>query len=195
LRGEAGAGFTAVELLLALALVATLAGIAVPLTTTAMDDVRTTAAVRYIAGRIVDARVDALRRSTRVALRFESTGPSYVIATYADGNQNGVRTAEIADGTDPLLSRGEPLEHHFAGVRFALAAGVPDLDGVRQGNESDGVRVGAARILTLSPDGTATPGTLYVRGARGQCAVRVLGATGRTRIFKYHAGAGEWMVK
>ncbi len=33
----------------------------------------------------------------------------------------------------------------------------------------------SSRILTLSPDGTATPGTLYVHGSRSQYAVRVLG--------------------
>ena len=189
------AGFTAVELLLGLALVATLAGIAIPLATAGLDEIRTAAAAQYLAGRIVEARVDALRRSARVGLRFEPAGASYVIATYVDGNQNGIRTSEIADGTDPRLSRGERLDHHFAAVRFALAAGVPDLDGLRQAAESDGVRLGAARILTLSPDGTATSGTLYLRGARGQYAVRVLGATARTRTFKYHAGAGEWIAR
>jgi type II secretory pathway pseudopilin PulG len=194
-RLGAAAGFTAVELLLGLAVVAVLAGIGIPLATAGLDEIRTAAAARYLAGRIVETRLDALRRSARVGLRFEPAGQSYVIATYADGNQNGIRTAEIADGTDPLLSRGERLDHHFAGVRFALAAGVPDLDGLRQAVESDGVRLGATRILTLSPDGTATSGTLYVRGARGQYAVRVLGATARTRTFRYHAGAGEWIVR
>ena len=182
-------------MLLTLAVTATLVGIAVPLATTGLDEVRTAAAARYLASRIAEARIDALRRSARVALRFEPAAPTYVIATYADGNQNGVRTAEIADGTDPPLSRGARLSDQFAGIRLALAPGVPDLDGQRDAAESDGVRCGPARILTVSPDGTATSGTLYVRGTRGQYAVRVLGATGRTRVFRYHAGAGAWIVR
>ena len=48
--------------------------------------------------------------------------------------------------------------------------------------------IGPAKILTMSPDGTATSGTLYLRGARSQYAVRVLGATGRTRVLKYDRG-------
>jgi hypothetical protein len=57
------------------------------------------------------------------------------------------------------------------------------------------VRIGAARILTMSPDGTATSGTLYVQGRRAQYAVRVLGATGRTRVFKYDTGARTWISR
>ncbi len=36
----------------------------------------------------------------------------------------------------------------------------------------------------MSADGTATSGTLYVRGRKGQYAVRVLGVTGRTRMLQ-----------
>ena len=152
-------------------------------------------AARYLAGRLMATRLDAVQRSTRVALRFEASDGDYAVATYADGNRNGVRTREIADGTDPALLAGERLGEHFAGVRFGLGPGVPDLDGVREVDPSDGVRVGSARILTLSPDGTATSGTLYIRGRRGQYAVRVLGATARTRMFQYHAGAGAWIAR
>jgi hypothetical protein len=45
----------------------------------------------------------------------------------------------------------------------------------------------------VSPDGTATSGTLYVQGSRAQYAVRVLGATGRTRVLKYERGSGAWV--
>jgi hypothetical protein len=82
-----------------------------------------------------------------------------------------VRTAEIASGTDPFVTSPEFLGQRFADVQFGLAAGVPDLDGARQGNDGDGVRIsGSSRILTLGPDGTGTSGTLYLRGPRGQYA-------------------------
>lgn len=196
IRGaRADAGLTVVELLFSLAIVATVLGIAIPQTMSAMDEMRTAMAARYLAGKIVGARLDAVQRSTRVALRFEPADGDYTFATYADGNHNGVLTAEIASGTDPPLSRRQRLGDDFANVRFGLAAGVPDLDGTRQLEDGDGVRIGSAGILTLSPDGTATSGTLYIRGRRGQYAVRVLGATARTRIFQYHSGAREWIAR
>ena len=203
----AGAGFTTIELLMSVAIVATLMGMAIPLTTSALDEMRTAMAARYLAGRILGARVDALQRSTRVGLRFEPSLPSaapigpeigdidYTVASYADGNRNGIRTAEILDGTDPLISASEHLSDHFPTVHFGLAAAVPDLDGVRQFDGGDGVRIGSPKILTLSPDGTATSGTLYVRGRQAQYAVRVLGATARTRVFRYQRGANRWVSR
>ena len=71
----------------------------------------------------------------------------------------------------------------FPGVHFELMPGVPDADG-EGGTGEDGVRIGSARLLTMSADGTATSGTLYIRGRRGQYAVRVLGVTGRTRMLQ-----------
>jgi hypothetical protein len=156
---------------------------------------RTAMAARYVAGRLMMTRLEALQRSTCVALRFEPAGGDYIFAAYVDGNRNGVRTADIANGTDAALNVGERLAHQFPDVQFRLAAGVPDLEGVRAPNDSDGVRIGSAQILTLSPDGTATSGTLYIRGRKGQYAVRVLGATARTRVFQYHAGAAAWIAR
>lgn len=59
----------------------------------------------------------------------------------------------------------------------------------------DGVRIGTSRMLTLGPDGTATSGTLYVQGRKGQYAIRVLGATGRTRVLRFDAGARQWVSR
>ena len=56
------------------------------------------------------------------------------------------------------------------------------------------VRFGSGTTLTVSPLGTATGGTIYLRGRGGhQAAVRVFGATGRVRVLTFEAGAGEWV--
>ena len=190
-----GAGFLLIELLLCVAISATFLGIAVPLATSALDEMRTAMAARYVAGRILAARLDALQRSTCVGFQFEASGSDYSFATYVDGNQNGIRTTEIASGIDPIGLMGERLGDRFSGVRFGLAESVPDLDGVRQLTDSDGIRVGSPRILTLSPDGTASSGTVYIRGSRAQYAVRILGATARTRVFQYQRGADRWVLR
>lgn len=192
-RFHAG-GFTLIELLLAIALAIVLAGMALPLTASAIDELRTAAAARYLAARIMQGRMDAIRRSTAVALRFELSDPDYAFVPYADGNGNGVRTADIRRGADPPVGSPQQLGHNFPGVRFGLMADLPDVDGGPSGG-TDGVRIGAARLLTLSPNGTATSGTLYVQGRRAQYAVRVLGATGRTRVLKYDTGAGTWISR
>jgi prepilin-type N-terminal cleavage/methylation domain-containing protein len=188
-------GFTVLEMLLAISIVVTAAAIAVPLTADALDEIRTAMAARYLEGRIVDARMHAVKRAGRVGLRFEPAAGDYRFAEYLDGNGNGIRTAEIAAGIDPEFAPARRIGEHFPGVRFGLRAGVPDVDGARSAGDSDGVRIGASRILSLGPDGTATAGTLYLRGRRSQYAVRVLGATGRTRVLRYDAGVDEWITR
>lgn len=187
------AGFTLLELLLAVAVAATLTGIAVPAISHALDDFRTGMAARYLASRIRSARMDAVKRAAAVAIKIEPGSPDYSLTLYADGNGNGVRTADIVRGLDPPLTAPERLGDHFPGVRFGLLEGLIDLDGGASGSE--GVRIGAARILTLGPDGTATPGTLYVSGRRAQYAVRVLGTTGRTRVLWYRTGDRTWITR
>jgi hypothetical protein len=61
------------------------------------------------------------------------------------------------------------------------------------GTGNDGVRIGTAGILSMISDGTATSGTLYIRGRRRQYAVRVLGVTGRTRVLQYSPGDRSWI--
>jgi prepilin-type N-terminal cleavage/methylation domain-containing protein len=192
-RIKAG-GFTLIELLLAVALTTVLVGIAVPLGGDAIDELRTAAAARYLAGRITANRMEAISRSRAIALRFQPSTPDYQFAAFVDGNGNGVRSAEITGGVDPPVGTPRRLSDDFPNVHFGLEIGSPDVDGVRNAS-ADGVRVGASRILTVSPDGTSSSGTLYVQGRRAQYAVRVLGATGRTRVLKYDTGARTWISR
>jgi hypothetical protein len=47
--------------------------------------------------------------------------------------------------------------------------------------------------LTFSPIGTATSGSLYVRGPRSaQYVIRIFGETGRTRTLKFDARTRQW---
>jgi type II secretory pathway pseudopilin PulG len=189
-RGACGA--TVVEILFALALIATMAGLAIPVVGGAIDEVRTATAARYVAGRIGATRLDAVRRSRAVALRFQPSGEDYMFAPYGDGNGNGVRSTEIQQGVDLALGPFERLRDKFPGIRFELGEGLPDADG-RTGTGEDGVRIGTAQILTMSADGTATSGTLYIRGRAKQYAVRILGVTGRTRMLQYQPANRSWI--
>jgi prepilin-type N-terminal cleavage/methylation domain-containing protein len=187
-------GFTLIELLLAVALTTIFVGIALPIGGDTIDDLRTAAAARYLAGRIAASRMDAISRSRAVALRFQVSAADYEFASFVDGNGNGIRTAEIGAGIDFPVDGRRRLSDDFSNVHFGLPVGNPDVDGVRNVS-ADGVRIGIPRILTISPDGTATSGTLYVQGRRAQYAVRVLGATGRTRVLKFDTGARTWITR
>jgi prepilin-type N-terminal cleavage/methylation domain-containing protein len=191
---RANRGYTLLELLLTTAVSTTLIAVAAPLTADTVDDMRTAMAARYLQARIMDARMHAVRRGARIGLRFEPVAGDYRFAEYSDGNANGVRTADIAAGIDREIAPRQFLRDQFPRIGFGLRANVPDVDGARSASASDGVRIGSSRILTLGPDGTATSGTLYLHGRRRQYAVRVLGATGRTRVLQFHPGTGQWTI-
>jgi len=184
-------GFTLTELLFTMAVAITLTGMAVPLVTATMDEIRIAGAARHVAARIAAARIDAVRRSATVGLRFVAAGGDYSSAAYLDTNGNGIRSADIAAGVDVMLVMPERLGDKYPGAEFGLMPNIPDLDGVSGG--TDGVRIGTSRILSVSPNGSATSGTLYLHGRRGQYAVRIFGATGRTRVFEFDTGARRWV--
>ena len=185
-------GFTLIELMLAMAVSVVLLGFAIPAGGDALDDMRTRAAARFLAGRIANSRLGAVNRSRAIGIRFVATMPDYQFTSYVDGNGNGVRTVDIQGGIDVAVEVPRELGSDFRGVHFGLMVGIADVDGAANTNP-DGVRIGAAKILTMTADGTATSGTLYVRGTHAQYAVRVLGATGRTRVLKYERGSRSWV--
>ena len=188
-------GFSAIELLLSIALLATLSGIAIPLVQTALDEFRAGMAARYLAGRVMNARMLAVRHSARVGLRFDPVGGEYWIGEYLDGNGNGIRSAEISAAIDTVILAPHPFRQDSPGTALGLLPGIPDLDDVRSPLLTDGVRLGVSRILTVTPDSTASSGTIYVHGGRAQYAVRVLGATARTRVWRFDRGTGRWTAR
>jgi hypothetical protein len=185
---------TLLELLFVLAVGIAVVGVAVPLTAGALLEIRSAGAARYIAARIMSIRMDAVRKSTAVALRFLPAGSDYTYAVFEDANGNGVRKVDIDAGIDRRLTPEERIGDKFPGIVFLLPPGVPDADGAFSSSQ-DGVRIGTARILTMTPDGSCTAGTLYLNGRGGQYAVRTLGATGRTRVLYFSPGEGQWISR
>lgn len=186
----AEAGLTLVELVVVLWIAGVLFAITAPSFLSGIDDFRSRAAARYVSGRFFDARMQAVKQSTRVACRFELDGDDYRLGTYKDGNGNGVLSADILSGADRPVDAAVRLSSLFSGVRFGIGAGVPLIDG---GYAASPIRVSGGTLVTFSPDGTSSTGSVYIRGSKeAQYAVRVFGMTGRTRVFKYVRGTGTW---
>ena len=77
-RGERG--FTAIELMVVLGVIALLGGLAVPLFSTVADAVRFRTAARALAGELREARGLALRSGAPVLLAFDPEGRGYGLA-------------------------------------------------------------------------------------------------------------------
>ena len=194
------AGFVLTELLLVLGLVSVAVGVAVPRISTGQSALQARAAVQYLVGRIMLARAQAVQMGAAVGLRFEMVGgrgardAGVRIGTYVDGDGDGVRSEDITTGMDRVLEPAEPLLARFPRVRFGLATGVPPVGG-RATSEGTvrGVRLGGRDLLTMTPLGTATSGTIYLGSDGGaQYAVRIFGATARVTVLRFDARTADW---
>jgi type II secretory pathway pseudopilin PulG len=186
-------GFSLLELVFVAGIAATLSAVAVPQYLTAIDGFRAAGAARYISARFQRARMEAVMRSADVALQFTSSPSGYVYATYVDGNHNGVLTRDIQRGVDRRLGPSEQLSDQFPGVDFGAIPGLPAIDAGGTAPGSDPIRLGAGSLATFSAAGTSSSGTVYIRSRRDvQYAVRIFGATGKTRMLKFDPGTRQW---
>jgi len=179
-------GYTLVELMAVTAVLTVMLAAAVPLAHSTIDRSRTAGAAVYVGARIATARMEAVKRSAFVAIQFVQRPDGYWFATYVDGNRNGVLTHDIASGVDRQTAAPARLGDLFAHVAIALA--VP-------GSGTNPVQLsGGSMLLSFTPVGTATGGSVYVRGSDGsQFAIRILGPTARTRLQEYDENRHLWV--
>jgi len=190
------AGYTFVELLFVAAVFATLSGISMPLLLAGRDSARAVAAARYVAARLQLARLEAVRRSTCVGFRVDTKTSGMPFGLHADGDGDGVGAADIEAGADPALGPAERLDQQFPGVVFGIEADVLSVDTGENLSPDDPIRIGRADVLSFSPAGGASAGSLYVLGrSRQQYVVRVLGVTGRVRVMQFDFRAREWVPR
>ena len=197
MRGRRGeAGLSLVEASLALALLALLVLAAAPLCAATLSRARVTAAAMDVASSFARLRAQAIAEHRRVGLRF-TTGAAAAFAVYADGDGDGVRSDDIASGRDPLLEAARDLPSRYEGIDFRLldvaVPEVPPQSGAIPPG-SDPIRFGSSDIVTFTPWGTATGGTVFVSDGRDTvCAVVLYGKTGRIRTFRLDRSTGRWI--
>lgn len=186
-------GFSLLELLVVLTLLVIFSAMAVPFAHSRLDQSRTAGAAWYLASRLALARMEAVKRSAFVAVQFVEHEGDYRFASYADGNRNGVLAHDITLGIDRTLAIAEQLDQHFLHVRFGICNGVIAVDPGDTLDVSDPIQIGRSSLLSFNPNGSATAGTVYVRGSGlSQYAVRVLGTTGRIRVLRFDFQNRQW---
>ena len=177
-------GYTFIEILVAVTVAAILSSLALPSFLVTLHRYRVWSATRYLSSRMAWARTQAVTRSAYVALRFSADTGDVAFQMFRDGNHNGVRTVDIEAGIDRPVGESVRLSQLFPGVAIGMATGMG----------TDPVRIGPTDILSFTPMGTATAGTIYVRSPDDeQLAIRVVGATARTRVMRYVRRTRAWV--
>jgi len=182
-------GFSLVEALVAVSLVLVMAAVAFPALRAHFADSHLVGAGQQFKSQFRLAWSTAVRSGVYTAIRFERRDDGDVwYAVYQDGDEDGVRSADILSGQDRLVSGPFPLSGGAPGVRVGINPGIPALPPEEGLLSGDPVRFGVSDILSFSPLGTATPGTFYLAGDASQAAVRVTGGSARVRLMVWRGG-------
>jgi len=183
-----------IDIIVAISLCVLMAAIAVPVIGGTLDRERTIVGARYLAGQLQRARLDSLKRARFVAVRLQVIGDRTALRLFADGNGNGVLQRDVDRAIDPPLTPAAWLDDQSPGLSLRINQEILDVSGsgvLTPGD--DPLRIGNTSMLTFSPLGSATSGTLYVAAHRGpQMAIRIFGATGRVRVLMFDARARQW---
>jgi len=191
-------GHTLAETAVALAVGGLVAVLALP----SLGGVRARAQVhgacRELATRLRLTRSRAIAESRSLALVFDRDAKGWRCQLYADGDGDGVRSDDRANGTDPPIGSALRLGDRWEGVDL----GFPALARMRKlppqtgwlAAMDDPVVFGSTDVVSFSPLGDASSGSLYVSDGHGSGAAIVLyGPTARVRVYRYDAAREEWL--
>lgn len=192
-RGEAR-GAALIDIVVASAVGVVMMAIAVPVVGGTLERERTIVGAQYLAGQLLVARLDSLKRARAVAVRLAIVGERTQLQLFADGDGDGVVQRDIDRGIDPPLTPPGWLDEQARGISLRVNQVIKDVAGsATLAPGDDPLRIGNTALLTFSPVGSATSGTLYVAAHRGpQMAIRVFGATGRVRVLMFDAQTRQW---
>jgi type II secretory pathway pseudopilin PulG len=195
----ASRGYTLAELLALLAIVAMAVAVTLPAAAMLRDGGRAAAGARTMATLLSAQRWKSVAAHRVRGLQFRKIGAGWTWREVADGNGNGLRSAEIARGVDPVLTADDALERQVADVTLGLPPGGPYPEAPpgtgRLSAGDDPVRFGRSDLVSFSPVGSASSGTIYVTDGRsGLFAVVLFGPTARLRVWRYRPEERRWTL-
>ena len=127
------------------------------------------------------------RRYTGILVEHPST--VFQFSFFGDGNKNGIRTAEIQTGVDGSFLRPMYLRRAQGDMEAAvLNFPVPEIP-PKKGwlDPVDPVKFGSSNIISFSPDGQSSSGTLYLacHSQQRMYAIVLYGPTAKLTLWKF----------
>jgi len=195
----ASKGYSLVETLAVLAIAAIALAVTLPAAAQLRDAGRAAAGARSMASLLSSLRWRSTATGTTTGLQFRKLGAEWSWREVRDGNGNGLRTAEITRGVDPVLSEDVALSGRVDHVRLgfppsgSFPEAPPGTGRVQDGD--DPIRFGRSDLISFSPLGASSSGTLYVTDGRdGLYAVVLFGPSTRLRVWRWNAQERRWTL-
>jgi len=161
---------------------------AVPRLAATLHEHRLRGAAIHLRGLFRQVHARAAAEARYIGVVFDEVDGDPVYSIYADGNANGIRRADIRRGIDVRIREPYSISETFPGVRYgSLPAGAEEPF-------FSGLRIGCSKIVSFSPIGASTSGTVFLSNQYKivYCVV-VLGSTSRVRIARYRGNGWESM--
>lgn len=190
-------GITLAELVAVLGIASLVLVVALPAAAYVRDRGRAAAGARYMATRFQAERWKSVAQRNARGLAFERAASGWVFRVVEDGNGNGLRTSEIRRGVDRVVSGPHRLEELVEGVRPGFPPGgpfpkIPPERGLISDTD-DPVQFGASDVVSFTPIGSSSSGTLYLTdGREALYGVVLFGPTVRVRVWRYDPRTGRW---
>lgn len=96
-------GFTLIEVIIVVAIIGILAGVALPVLLNSLPNMRLRGAARDVYSIMMQAKTEALRRGENVTLLFVSPGNTYTMFLDNGAGVGGVANDEVINGTETVL--------------------------------------------------------------------------------------------
>ena len=122
-------GAALIDIVFATSLMVVMVAIAVPVVGGTIERERTIVGAQYLAGQLLRARLESLKRARAVAVRLEVVGQRTQLRLFADGNGNGVLQRDIDRGTDPALTPLAWLDDQARDISLRVNQAITDVAG------------------------------------------------------------------
>ncbi len=162
-RRKKNSGFTFVELMIALAILAVLATVSIPAVVRWLPNYKLKTAARDMYSHFQKARLQAARLNTELAVVFNSADNTYQII---NGGPDGL----YGSGGDDILMNTTPLEGYGNGVRFGSGAATQSADGVTAIGAEINWEYALGNFVLFNPKGLVfETGYVYITNEEGSC--------------------------
>lgn len=189
-------GYTLVEIAVTAGALGLIACVTLPAMSSMLWRATMRGAMTRVHALMVMTQEDAIATQRNRAIKFIRTADgAWSYAIYIDGDGDGVLNADIASGVDPLVDGPEVIADPRAMATIGIPpGGLPDPDGgPRLLPETAPVQFNRSTLCSFSPDGSGTPGSVYLSTLGGDAAVvRCSGEGGRISDLVLAAGGRKW---
>ena len=133
-------------------------------------------------------RWKALNERAYAGISLQRRDGIYYASLYLDGNANGIRSADIQQGTDSRFRGPVRLERSTGDIAVGtLGTFVPQIPPRTSFLDSDPVKFGKSDIISFSPYGDSSSGTLYLAcySRQEMYAIVTYGPTARWTLWRF----------